>query len=78
MGRGAADAQHMANSDNYKITMRMGGVLYICHASASAATFIDWTEGKEFPAKLTGKVLQVKNPNGQIVELNVVNKKTPK
>ncbi len=76
--RGAADAQHMANSDNYKIAMRMGGVLYSCRASAPAATFIDWTEGKEFPAKLNGKQLLVKNPNGQVVELTVVKQKTPK
>ena len=76
--RVAADAQHMANSDGYKISMQMGNILYSCRATASAAVFIDWTEGKEFPAKLTGKTMLVKNPNGQIVQLNVVGKKTPK
>jgi hypothetical protein len=45
------------------------------------ATFIDWTAGKEFPAKLNapnGKVLLVKNPDGQILELNIAGRKTPK
>jgi hypothetical protein len=75
--RVAADAEHMADTDNYKISMRMGDTLYACHASAPAAVFIDWAPGKEFPAKVNGKVLLVKNPNGQVVELNIV-KKTPK
>lgn len=74
----AANAQHMEDSDTYKISMRMGDTVYMCRASGDAATFIDWTTGKEFPAKLNGKVLQVKNPNGQIVELNIVGKKKPK
>ncbi len=76
--RVAANAQHMDNSDNYKISMRLGDTVYACHGSGSAAVFIDWTTGKEFPAKLNGKILLVKNPNGQIVELNIVSKKTPK
>ena len=76
--RVAANAQHMENEDNYKISMRLGDTLYICHGSGPAATFMDWTNGKEFPAKLNGKVLLVKSPNGQIVQLNIVGKKTPK
>jgi hypothetical protein len=40
--------------------------------------FLDWSPGKEFPAKLIGKILQVKSPNGQLVEMTVVGKKTPK
>jgi hypothetical protein len=79
--RVAANAQHMENEDNYKISMRLGGTLYACHASAPAATFMDWTIGKEFPAKLSGpnsKVLLVKNLDGQVLELNIVGKKTPK
>ena len=71
----AANAQHMTDSDNYKISMRMNGILYNCRANAPAATFIDWSMGKEFPAKESGKTLLVKNPNGQIVELNIVKKK---
>jgi hypothetical protein len=79
--RVAANAQHMAGLDDYKISMRLGDTVYACRASAPAATFIDWTVGKEFPARLNapnGKVLLVKNPDGQVVELNVVGKKTPK
>ena len=76
--RVAANAQHMEDKDNYKISMRMGETLYVCHASGPAAMFMDWTNGKEFPAKLNGKILQVKSPNGQFVELNIVGKKTPK
>ena len=74
----AADAQHMEDSDRYKISMRLGDTVYLCRASAPAAVFIDWTTGKEFPAKLNAKVLLVKNPNGQVVQLNIVGKKTPK
>ena len=79
--RVAANAQHMADADRYKISMRLENTIYVCRASAPAATFIDWTIGKEFPAKLNGpdgKVLLVKNPDGQVVEMNIVGKKTPK
>jgi hypothetical protein len=71
----AADAQHMEKGDQFKISMNMGGVLYMCKVSAPAANFMDWTRGKEFPAKENDKVLLVKNKNGQIVELNITKKK---
>jgi hypothetical protein len=74
----AADAQHMTDSDHYKIAMHLGDMVYSCHASASPAVFIDWSSGKEFPAKVNGKTMLVKGPNGQVVELNIVGKKTPK
>ena len=77
----AANAQHMEGGDGYKISMRMGSIIYNCRASGAAATFIDWTTGKEFPAKINapnGKTLLVKNPDGQIVEMTIVGKKTPK
>lgn len=72
----AADAQHMEKGDQYKISMSMGSALYVCKVSAPAATFMDWTSGKEFPAKENGKVLLVKNKNGQVVELNIAKKKS--
>ena len=72
----AADAQHMEKGDQFKISMSMGGAIYLCKVSAPSATFMEWTSGKEFPAKENGKVLQVKNRNGQIVELNIAKKKT--
>jgi hypothetical protein len=79
--RVAANAQHMKGSDDYKISMRLDNTIYICRTSGPAATFIDWTTGKEFPAKLnvpSGKILLVKNPDGQVLELNIVGRKTPK
>jgi hypothetical protein len=76
--RVAANAQHMEDSDRYKISMRLGDTVYGCNASGQSAVFIDWTTGKEFPAKVNGKILLVKNPNGQIVELSIVSKKAPK
>jgi len=74
----AADAQHMENSDGYKISMRMGDTIYLCRAYGSASTFIDWSSGKEFPAKVSDKTLLVKNKNGQMVELKITGKKKPK
>jgi hypothetical protein len=76
--RVAADAQHMENSEQYKMSMRLGDTIYNCRANAPAAVFLDWTTGKEFPTKLNGKVLLVKNPDGQVVELTIVGKKAPK
>jgi hypothetical protein len=73
-----ADAQHPENADRYKIFMRLGNTVYSCHANGGPAVFLGWSPGKEFPAKLNDKVLQVKSPNGQIVDLNIVGKKTPK
>jgi hypothetical protein len=76
--RVAANVQHPEDSDRYKISMRLGNTVYSCHASGPAAVFIDWSPGKEFPTKLNGKTLQVKSPNGEVVELNIVGKKAPK
>jgi len=74
----AANAQHPEDADRYKISMRLGDTVYSCQANAPAAVFIDWSPGKEFPSKLDGKVLHVKGPQGQMVDLNVVGKKTSK
>jgi hypothetical protein len=74
----AASAQHPEDGDRYKMAMRLGDTVYKCEARAPVAVFNDWTTGKEFPARVNGKVLLVKNFNGQTVELNIVGKKTPK
>jgi len=74
----AADARHPEKGDQYKIAVRMGNTVYMCHGSGPAAAFLDWSPGKEFPAKLSDKILQVTSPNGQVVDLNIVGKKTPK
>jgi hypothetical protein len=76
--RVAASAQHMENEDNYKITMRLNGTLYYCRTSGPAATFIDWITGKQFPSRVNGKVFEVKNPDGQVLDFNIVNTKIPK
>ena len=75
----AADAQHMENSDQYKISMRLGDTVYNCIGSGPASTFIDWSINKEFPAKLeSNKILLVKSSNGETVRLNIKNKKAAK
>jgi hypothetical protein len=74
----AADAQHMSDSDRYKISVRMGDVLYKCEASGSPSLFMGWAPGKDFPAKLDQKTLLVKSPNGQIAELTVKSRKVGK
>lgn len=74
----ANNEQHPENADQYKISMRLGDTIYNCHANEQAATFIDWVAGKEFPTKLNGKTLLVKNPDGRVVQLNILNTKKPK
>jgi len=74
----ANDGKHPEDLDRYKISMRLGDTVYVCRASAPAATFMEWTSGKEFPAKESGKVLLVKNKDGKVVELNIAGKKKPK
>ncbi|MGZ4816468.1 MAG: hypothetical protein ACXVZV_13715 [Terriglobales bacterium] len=75
-----ADVQHPEKSDSYKMSMRIGDVIYNCKANAPVAVFNDWTIGKELPARVSpnGKVMQVKNFDGQIIELTIVGKKKPK
>ena len=73
-----ANAQHPENAGHYKISMRLGDTVYLCHGEGGPAVFIDWSPGKEFPAKLDGKALLVKGPNGQVVNLNVTGKKAVK
>ena len=50
-----ADAQHPENAGRYKIAMRMGDTVYSCHGSGGPAVFIDWSPGKQFPARLDAK-----------------------
>src|SRR5215472_17035101 len=70
----SADARHPEKPDPYKVSMRMGDVLYLCQSSAPPSAFLDWSPNKEFPAKLAGKMLLVNGPHGQ-VPLNVTGKK---
>lgn len=76
----AADAHHMEDSGRYNISMRLGDTIYRCRSSSGvpAAVFLDWTVGKEFPTKENGKTLLVKNPDGQMVELNILGQKKAK
>ena len=78
--RVAADVQHPEKADSYKISMRLGDTIYNCHANAPVTVSNDWSVNKEFPARLAanGKILQVKNTDGQVIEMNVVGKKRPK
>ena len=68
----------VADVDRFKISMRMSDVVYNCRSTAPAATFMEWTVGKEFPAKENGKTLQVKNRDGKVVDLEITGKKKPK
>ena len=74
----AANVQHPENGDRYKISMRMGDTLYLCQVSGYTSVLMNWTRGKEFPAKVNGKVLLVKTPEGQTIDMNIVGRKTPK
>ena len=74
----AANAQHMEDSGRYNISMRLGDIVYRCRSSASASVFVNWTVGKEFPTKINEKSLLVKNPDGQMVELNILGQKKAK
>ncbi len=75
----AANAQHMENSDGYKVSMRLGDTVYSCVTSGPASTFIDWSINKEFPAKLdSNKIMLVKSPNGQVVQLTIKGRKAAK
>ena len=67
-----ASEQHPENADHYKVAMRLGGVVYLCSTSGPITTFMGWSPGKEFPAKLADKkTMLVKSPNGQVVQLNI-------
>ncbi|HVZ16084.1 MAG TPA: hypothetical protein VG897_03130 [Terriglobales bacterium] len=74
------DVQHPEKSDGYKMSMRFGDMVYNCKANAPVAVFNDWTIGKEFPARVNekAKVMQVKNFDGQLIDLTITGKKRPK
>ena len=78
--RAANDAQHPEKADDYNMSMRLGDIIYKCHANAPVTVFNDWTINKQLPARLSpnGKIMQVKNFDGQMIELNVTGKKKPK
>jgi hypothetical protein len=74
----ASDAKHPEKGDQYKIAMRIGSTVYVCHGSGPASAFIDWSPGKQFPTKVSDKMLEVTGPNGVVVDLTVTGKKTAK
>ena len=74
----AASMQHPENNDRYKMAMRWGDTLYLCQTSGPVKNFMDWTINKELPARVNGKVMQVKNFDGQMLELAITGKKKPK
>jgi hypothetical protein len=74
----ANSQQHPENNDRYKMSLRLGETLYLCETTGPVREFMDWTINKELPAKLEGKVLQVKNFDGKILDLRITGKKKPK
>src|SRR5262249_10111129 len=67
--RVAADARHPENADNYKIAMRIGDAIYKCTANQPASVFLNWTNNKEYPARVNPgeKTMTVKNTDGQVL-----------
>ena len=74
----ANSEQHPENNDRYKMSMRLGDTLYLCEASGPVKEFMDWTINKELPARVNGKIIQVKNFDGQMLELKIKGTKKPK
>ena len=74
----ANSMQHPENNDRYKMAMRLGDTLYLCQASGPVKDYMDWTINKELPARVDGKVMHVKNFDGQILQLTITGKKKPK
>ena len=74
----ANSMQHPENNDRYKIAMRLGDTLYLCQASGPVKDYMDWTINKDLPAKVDGKVMHVKNFDGQMLQLTITGKKKPK
>ena len=74
----AAETKHPEKGDQYKISMRIGNTLFMCHGSGPASSFLDWSPGKQFPTKVSDKVLEVTGPNGVVVDLTITGKKTAK
>ncbi len=73
----AQNEQHAESADHYKIAMRMNGIVYICKAEGPITDFMGWAPGKQFPAQLDAKekIMMVKSPSGNTVQLNVTSKK---
>ncbi len=74
----ANSMQHPENNDRYKMAMRLGDTLYLCQASGPVKDYMDWTINKELPARVDGKVMHVKNFDGQMLQLTITGKKKPK
>ena len=54
-----------AEIKNYRISIQLGGKVYVCQYQAGADSDLTWIEGKEVQARVKGKVLYVKKVNGQ-------------
>jgi hypothetical protein len=76
----ANSVQHPENADSYKMSMRIGDTVYNCKGNGPVAMFNDWTTGKEVPAKVnaSAKTIQVKNFDGQMIELKIAGTKKSK
>ena len=75
--KAAQNEQHPESADHYKIAMRMNGVVYICKAEGPITDFMGWAPGKQFPAQVDAKekIMLVKSPSGNTVQLNITSKK---
>lgn len=76
----ANSVQHPENADSYKMSLRIGDTVYNCKGNGPVAMFNDWTTGKEVPAKVnaSAKTIQVKNFDGQMIELRIAGTKKAK
>lgn len=69
------DAPLSAETDRYDLTIQIGDTLYTCRAKTPAESHMDWVQGKDIQAKVSGKSMSVKRANGKTTKLAIVETK---
>ena len=72
---GGTDAPTGANRQKHKLSIEVGGTIYVCRVDTNKDYDLGWAQGREVQVRVKGKTMDVKRENGKVVKLSVLSTK---
>jgi hypothetical protein len=69
---GGTDAPATTEVSSYHVSVQLGDKIYVCNYDTNSDRDISWAEGKDVEARVTGRVVYVKNANGKEVKGSIL------
>lgn len=69
---GSTDAPTAQNRQRYKISIHLNDSTYVCRADTTEEMDLEWAQGKEVPARVNGKNMELRRTNGKVVRLKIL------